>query len=52
MYLGVFDLKNRLEHTKRLLNEKVRLKELLEQDIEQLERDLEHLQKILQQNIS
>lgn len=40
MYLGVFDMKERLEQMRKLLKEKRRLKELLEQDIEDIERDI------------
>jgi septal ring factor EnvC (AmiA/AmiB activator) len=47
MYLGVFDMKERLEQMRKLLKEKRRLKELLEQDIAGIERDIEMLEKQL-----
>ncbi|WCK52394.1 hypothetical protein PP175_13095 [Aneurinibacillus sp. Ricciae_BoGa-3] len=44
MYVGVFDVEQRLEQMKKLLKEKKRLKELLESDIEQIERDVHTLE--------
>jgi hypothetical protein len=48
MYLGVFDMGERLEQMRKLLKEKRRLKELLEQDIQQIERDIDKLEKQLE----
>ncbi|WP_170145328.1 hypothetical protein [Ammoniphilus oxalaticus] len=47
MSLGIFDLDHRLEQMKRLLREKLRLKELIEDDIRELEKDLKELKKML-----
>ncbi|HJV45357.1 MAG TPA: hypothetical protein VJ824_06490 [Bacillota bacterium] len=44
MYVGVFDLKHRLEHTKKLLKDKIRLRELLDDDIKELEQSIEDLE--------
>ncbi|WP_169728846.1 hypothetical protein [Aneurinibacillus terranovensis] len=45
MYLGVFDMEQRVEQMKKLLKEKRRLKELLEDDIREIERDLKALEE-------
>ncbi|WP_173427730.1 hypothetical protein [Aneurinibacillus tyrosinisolvens] len=44
MYLGVFDMKERLDQMRKLLKEKKRLCELLEDDIQQIERDIKTLE--------
>jgi hypothetical protein len=47
MYVGVFDLKQRLEHTKKLLKDKIRLRELLEDDIKELEQSIDDLEAMV-----
>lgn len=47
MYLGVFDLRSRLEQTRKMLREKQHLKELIEDDIRELEKDVQALEEML-----
>ncbi|WP_164984864.1 hypothetical protein [Ammoniphilus sp. CFH 90114] len=47
MYLGVFDLKQRLEHTRKLLKDKIRLKELLDDDIKELEQSIKDIEDMM-----
>ncbi|WP_167577593.1 hypothetical protein [Ammoniphilus sp. YIM 78166] len=47
MYLGVFDLKQRLEHTRKLLKDKIRLKELLDEDIKELEQSVKDIEDMM-----
>ncbi|WP_019123475.1 hypothetical protein [Brevibacillus massiliensis] len=47
MYLGVFDMNQRLEQTRKVLREKQHLKKLIEEDILELERDVRDLEKML-----
>lgn len=44
VYLGVFDLNQRLEQTKKVLREKQHLKKLIEEDIQELEKDIQDLE--------
>ncbi|QRG66072.1 hypothetical protein [Brevibacillus choshinensis] len=44
MYLGVFDLNQRLEQTRKVLREKQHLKKLIEEDIRDLEKDIQDLE--------
>ncbi|MED4586809.1 hypothetical protein [Brevibacillus choshinensis] len=44
MYLGVFDLNQRLEQTRKVLREKQHLKKLIEEDIHDLEKDVQDLE--------
>ncbi|WP_429844030.1 hypothetical protein [Brevibacillus sp. FIR094] len=44
MYLGVFDLNQRLEQTRKILREKQHLKKLIEEDIYDLEQDVKELE--------
>lgn len=44
MYLGVFDLNQRLEQTRKILREKQHLKKLIEEDIQDLEQDVKELE--------
>ncbi|NTU20256.1 hypothetical protein HPY28_08005 [Brevibacillus sp. HB1.2] len=44
MYLGVFDLNERLEQTRKILREKQHLKKLIEEDICDLEQDVKELE--------
>ena len=44
MYLGVFDLNQRLEQTRKILREKQHLKKLIEEDICDLEQDVKELE--------
>ncbi|MFS0558434.1 hypothetical protein [Brevibacillus sp. 179-C9.3 HS] len=44
MYLGVFDLNQRLEQTRKILREKQHLKKLIEEDIHDLEKDVKELE--------
>lgn len=46
MYLGVFDLKQRLEHTRKLLKDKMKLREMLDDDIKELEQNLKDLENM------
>lgn len=46
MYLGIFDLKQRLEHTKKLLKDKMKLREMLDDDIKELEKNLKDLENM------
>lgn len=47
MYLGVFDMNQRLEQTLKVLREKQHLKKLIEEDIRELERDVEALEEMM-----
>lgn len=44
MYLGVFDLNQRLEQTRKILREKQHLKKLIEEDIHELEKAIQDLE--------
>lgn len=44
VYLGVFDLNQRLEQTRKVLREKQHLKKLIEEDIHDLEKDVQDLE--------
>lgn len=46
MYLGVFDMNQRLEQTRKVLREKQHLKKLIEEDIRELEKDVEKLEEL------
>lgn len=50
MYVGVFDMNQRLEKTRKILREKQHLKKLIEEDIRELERDVQDLEEILNQS--
>ncbi len=47
MYLGIFDMKERLEKTRKVLREKQHLKQLIEEDIRQLEKDVQALEEMV-----
>ncbi|WP_232698186.1 hypothetical protein [Brevibacillus daliensis] len=47
MYLGVFDMKDRLEQTRKVLREKQHLLKLLEDDVRELEDDVQALEGML-----
>lgn len=47
MYVGVFDLRQRLEQTRKLLKDKIRLRELLDDDIAELEQSLKELEDMV-----
>ena len=47
MYVGVFDLRNRLEQTRKLLKDKIHLREMLEEDIKELEQSVKELESML-----
>ncbi len=47
MYLGIFDMNQRLEQTRKILREKQHLKQLIEDDIRELERNVEELEEML-----
>lgn len=47
MYLGVFDMNQRLEQTRKVLREKQQLKKMIEEDIRELEKDIQELEVIL-----
>ncbi|MFD2369298.1 hypothetical protein ACFSO0_04795 [Brevibacillus sp. GCM10020057] len=47
MYLGVFDLNQRLEQTRKILREKQHLKKLIEEDIRELEKDIQDLEAMM-----
>lgn len=47
MYVGIFDLNQRLERTRKLLEEKIHLRKLIEDDIKELERDLKELENMM-----
>lgn len=49
MYLGVFDLNQRLEQTRKILREKQHLKKLIEEDIHDLEKDVQELEAMTTQ---
>jgi vacuolar-type H+-ATPase subunit D/Vma8 len=49
MYVGVFDLQKRLEQTRKLLKDKYRLKELLDEDIKELEKSIEDQEAMINQ---
>lgn len=44
MHLGIFDLNQRLEKTRKVLREKQHLKKLIEEDIQALEKDVKDLE--------
>ncbi|USG67268.1 hypothetical protein NDK47_08340 [Brevibacillus ruminantium] len=46
MYLGVFDMNQRLEQTRKVLREKQHLKKLIEEDIRELEKDVQDLEEM------
>ncbi|MFP3391889.1 hypothetical protein [Brevibacillus sp. SIMBA_040] len=50
MYLGVFDLHQRLEQTRKVLREKQHLKKLIEEDIQDLEKDVKDLEAMTEKN--
>lgn len=50
MYLGVFNLEQRLEQMKKLLKEKKRLKEMLDDDIKSIEKDIKNLEGMIGKN--
>lgn len=47
MYIGVFDLKDRLQQMKKILHDKRQLHSLLEEEIQELEEDIRNLKKML-----
>lgn len=47
MHLGVFDMNQRLEKTRKVLREKQHLKKLIEEDIRDLEKDVEALEEMM-----
>ena len=47
MYVGVFDMKQRMEHVRKLLKDKVRLRELLDDDIKELEQSLKDIEEMM-----
>lgn len=47
MYLGVFDMNHRLEQTRKVLREKQRLMQLIEDDIRELEKDVQALEEMM-----
>lgn len=47
MYLGVFDLNQRLEQTRKILRDKQHLKKLIEEDIRELEKDIQDLEAMV-----
>ncbi|MCM3079514.1 MULTISPECIES: hypothetical protein [Brevibacillus] len=49
MYVGVFDMNQRLEKTRKVLREKQHLKKLIEEDIRELEKDVQELEKMIDQ---
>jgi len=44
VHLGIFDLNQRLEKTRKVLREKEHLKKLIEEDIQALEKDVKDLE--------
>lgn len=49
MYLGVFDMNQRLEQTRKVLREKQHLKKLIEEDIRELEKNVQELEQMMEQ---
>jgi len=47
VYLGVFDLNQRLEQTRKILRDKQHLKKLIEEDICDLEKDIQDLEAMV-----
>ncbi len=47
VYLGVFDMNQRLEKTRKVLKEKQHLKQLIEEDIRDLEKDVRAIEEML-----
>lgn len=47
MYVGIFDPKQRLEHTRKLLKDKKRLRELLDDDIQELEQSIKDIEEMI-----
>jgi hypothetical protein len=47
VYLGVFDMNERLEKTRKMLREKQHLKQLIEEDIRELEKDVQALEEMV-----
>lgn len=52
MYVGVFNMEQRLEQMKKLLKEKRRLRELLDEDISSIEKDILNLENMVEQKRS
>lgn len=52
MYVGVFNMEQRLEQMRKLLREKRRLRELLDEDIYSIEKDIKNLEGMVEQNRS
>lgn len=50
MYVGVFNLDQRLEQMKKLLKEKKRLRELLDDDIRVIEKDIKNVESMIEIN--
>lgn len=49
VYVGVFDMNQRLEKTRKVLREKQHLKKLIEEDIRELEKDVKELEEMMNQ---
>jgi hypothetical protein len=47
VYVGVFDMNQRLEKTRKVLREKQHLKKLIEEDIRELEKDVKELEEMM-----
>ena len=47
MYVGIFDMNERLEKTRKILREKQHLKQLIEEDIRQLEKDVQAIEEMI-----
>ena len=47
VYVGIFDMNERLEKTRKILREKQHLKQLIEEDIRQLERDVQAIEEMI-----
>jgi len=47
VYLGVFDMNERLEKTRKMLREKQHLKKLIEEDIRELEKNVQELEQMM-----
>lgn len=47
MYLGVFDMNQRLEQTRKVLREKRHLQKLIEEDVRELEKNVQELEEMM-----
>ena len=47
MYVGIFDVEQRMEYMRKFLKDKVRLRELVDDDIKELEQSLKDMEEMM-----